>query len=226
MLTLLIGNKNYSSWSLRAWLALKGAGIAFEERLIPFGSDDFAGAFEGLASPSRVPLLLDEGMPVWDSLAIIEHVAERYPDRPVWPGGREARAMARSISAEMHSGFHRLRRHMPMNLWRPVEPRAYDEDVGADIARVLAIWQAARSQFGTDGPFLFGRFSAADAMYAPVATRLRTYDVPLDPVSSAYVEAIHAEPHFAAWKADGVKEPWVEPHDEVDWPEVKREPLP
>ncbi|WP_127089351.1 glutathione S-transferase family protein [Aquabacter cavernae] len=223
MLTLFIGNKNYSSWSLRAWLALKASDVAFEERLLPFHTPEFAAAFEGLGSPHRVPLLVHDGVPVWDSLAIIEHVAERYPDKGVWPGDRAARAMARSISAEMHSGFPNLRRHMPMNLWRPVEPRAYGEDVGADIARVLEIWQAARAAFGAGGPFLFGRFSAADAMYAPVATRLRTYAVPLDPVSAAYVEAIHAEPNFVAWKAAGVQETWVEAHDEVDWPVVKRE---
>lgn len=226
MLTLLIGNKNYSSWSLRAWLALKGADIAFEERLVPFGSEAFSAALEGLGSPKRVPLLLDDGVPVWDSLAIIEHVAERYPDRPVFPGDRAARAMARSICAEMHSGFPRLRAHLPMNLWRPVEPRAFGADVAAEIARVCAIWEQARARFGADGPYLFGRFSAADAMYAPVATRFRTYGVPLDPVASAYVETIHADPHFAAWKAEGVKEPWVEAHDEVDWPEVKREAMP
>ncbi|MEW6258241.1 MAG: glutathione S-transferase family protein [Pseudomonadota bacterium] len=222
MLTLLIGNKNYSSWSLRAWLALKGADIAFEERLIPFGSPAFTTALEGLGSPMRVPLLLDGGVPVWDSLAIIEHVAERYPDKPIWPGGREARALARAISAEMHSGFPRLRAHFPMNLWRPAESRAYGPEVGAEIDRVCAIWEQARTRFGADGPYLFGRFSAADAMYAPVATRLRTYGVPLAPQAHAYVEAIHADPHFAAWKAEALKEPWVEPHDEPDWPEVKR----
>lgn len=223
MLTLFIGNKNYSSWSLRAWLALKAADVPFEERLLPFGTPEFAAAFEGLASPRRVPLLMHDGVPVWDSLAIIEHVAERYPDKALWPGDRSARAMARSVAAEMHSGFQNLRRHMPMNLWRPVETRAYGDEVAADIARILQVWQTARSQFGSQGPFLFGRFCAADAMYAPAATRLRTYGVPLDPVSAAYVEAIHAEPNFAVWKAEGVKETWVEPHDEVDWPVVKRE---
>lgn len=226
MLTLFIGNKNYSSWSLRAWLALKAADVPFEERLLPFGSPDFSAAFEGLSAPQRVPLLLHDGLPVWDSLAIIEHVAERYPDKSLWPGDRAARAMARSVSAEMHSGFHHLRRHMPMNLWRPVEPRAYGAEVAADIARILHIWRTARAQFGAHGPYLFGRFCAADAMFAPVATRLRTYDVPLDPESAAYVEAIHAEPNFVAWKAEGVKETWVEAHDEVDWPVVKREPAP
>ncbi|MEP9377614.1 glutathione S-transferase family protein [Aquabacter sp. CN5-332] len=223
-LTLFIGNKNYSSWSLRAWLALKAAHVDFEERLIPFGSEEFKQSLAGLGSPGRVPLLVHDDEPVWDSLAIIEHVAERYPDRAIWPGDRAARMMARSISAEMHSGFHYLRRHMPMNLWRPPEPRAYDENVAKDIARITAIWQEARGRFGAGGDFLFGRFSAADAMYAPVATRFRTYAVPLDPVSAAYVAAIHAQPDFVAWRKDGLKETWVEEHDEVDWPVVKREP--
>lgn len=223
-LTLFIGNKNYSSWSLRAWLALKAADVPFEERLIPFGSEAFREALGGLGSPMRVPLLLDEGEPVWDSLAIIEHVAERFPDRPLWPGDRAARMMARAVSAEMHAGFHYLRRHMPMNLWRPPEPRAYDDAVAKDIARICEIWRNARARFGAEGDFLFGRFSAADAVYAPVATRLRTYAVPLDPVSAAYVAALHAHPDFAAWRTEGLKETWVEEHDEVDWPVVKREP--
>lgn len=223
VLKLLIANKNYSSWSLRAWLALRGAGIEFEERLLPFLSPEFEAAFEGLSAPRRVPLLLDGTDAVWDSLAIIEHVAERYPDRPVWPTDRAARMMARSICAEMHAGFQSLRGHMPMNLWRPPEPRAYEEAVAADIARVTDIWREARSRFGGEGPFLFGRFSAADAYYAPVATRLRTYQVPLDDVSAAYVAAIHAQPDFVAWRTEALKEPWVDARDEVDWPVVKRE---
>ncbi|TCT02439.1 glutathione S-transferase family protein [Aquabacter spiritensis] len=223
-LTLLIGNKNYSSWSLRAWLALTASGIPFEARLVPFGSAEFAAAFEGLDAPRRVPLLLDDDVAVWDSLAIIEHAAERYPDRPVWPGDRVARGMARAVAAEMHSSFHRLRRHLPMNLWRPVETRAFDADIGAEIARIGEIWRAARGRFGAGGDFLFGRFCAADAMFAPVATRFATYGVPLDPVCADYVAAIHAQPDFVAWRKAALAEPWVEPHDEVDWPEVKRVP--
>lgn len=225
MLKLLIANKNYSSWSLRAWLALKAAGIEFTEQLLPFGSPEFEAAFEGLAAPKRVPLLLDGTDAVWDSLAIIEHVAERYPDRPVWPTERGARMMARAICAEMHSGFHRLRRHMPMNLWRPPEPIAHDEAVAGDITRITDIWREARQRYGADGPFLFGRFCAADAYYAPVATRLRTYAVPLDADSAAYVAAIHAQPDFVAWRTEALKEPWVDARDEVDWPVVKREPV-
>lgn len=225
MLKLLIANKNYSSWSLRAWLALKGAGVEFTEQLLPFNSPEFAAALDGLPAPKRVPLLLDGDYAVWDSLAIIEHVAERYPDRPIWPTDRGARAMARSICAEMHSGFHRLRRHMPMNLWRPPEPIAHDDAVAADITRITDIWRTARQLHGADGPFLFGRFSAADAYYAPVATRLRTYAVPLDAESAAYVAAIHAQPDFVAWRTEALKEPWVDARDEVDWPVVKREPV-
>lgn len=225
-LRLILGNRNYSSWSLRPWLALKAAGVDFEEQVVPLGTDAFKTALAGLGTAERVPVLLDGAVVVWDSLAILEYVAERYTDRHIWPTDPAARAMARSISAEMHSGFSGLRRHLPMNLWRPVEVRPLDEAAARGVARVTAIWRAARERFGGSGDFLFGRFCAADAMYAPVASRLHTYGVELDAVSAAYVAAIHAQPDFCAWRAAALTESWEIPEDEVDWPTVKRVPAP
>ena len=221
-LKLILGNQNYSSWSLRPWLALKAAEVRFEEQVVPLGTDAFKAALSGLGTAERVPVLLDGTVVVWDSLAIIEYVAERYTDRHIWPTDPAARAMARSISAEVHSGFSGLRRLLPMNLWRPVEVRPLDEAATRGVERISAIWGAARARFGGEGDFLFGRFCAADAMYAPVASRLLTYGVELDPVSTAYVAAIHAQPDFCAWRAAALKETWVIPEDEVDWPVVKR----
>lgn len=225
-LTLIIGSKNYSSWSMRPWLAMKAADLDFEEQLLPLDSDLFRETVPGLGAAGRVPVLIDGEDKIWESLAIIEHVAERYRDRAFWPTDRSARAMARSIGAEMHAGFQHLRRHLPMNLWRPPEPRALNEGVEADLARITAIWTTARARFGQDGPFLFGRFSAADAMFAPLATRLRTYDVPMAPEVADYVAAIHAYPHFVAWRDAALTETWSVPADEVDWPLVKRFPAP
>ncbi|MGU3494911.1 glutathione S-transferase family protein [Xanthobacteraceae bacterium A53D] len=221
-LTLIIGNKTYSSWSLRPWLALSAAGVAFDEQVLPLGTDAFRAFMAGRAAPGRVPLLLDGDMEVWDSLAIIEHVAERHPEKPFWPKDAAARAMARSISAEMHSGFTGVRRELPMNLARPPEPFALGAKAQGDVARITAIFNAARSRFGADGPFLFGAFSAADAMFAPVATRFDTYQVPLDAVSRSYVDAVLAQPDFVRWRDAALKEEWVVAEDEVDWPTVKR----
>lgn len=222
-LKLLIGNKNYSSWSLRPWLALKAAGVPFDEEVLPIFTETFAAALDALGVPRKVPVLLDDGFPVWESLAIIEHIAERFPAAPVWPSDAAARAEARAVSSEMHAGFHAVRQQLPMNLWRPPERRAVDARAEADITRITQIWRAARSRFGAGGEYLYGAFSAADAMFAPVAARFRTYAIPLDLVSSAYVAAIHAHPAFVAWRGAALAEPWLIEEDEVDWPLVKRE---
>lgn len=222
-LKLLIGNKNYSSWSLRPWLALSAAGLAFEEQVLPFHSEAFDGALDALGVPRKVPVLLDDGVPVWESLAIIEHVAERFADAAIWPRALEARMEARAVSCEMHAGFTAVRQQLPMNLWRPPERRAVDARAEAEIARITQIWRRARERFGAGGDFLYGAFSAADAMFAPVAARFRTYAVPLDPVSSAYVAAIHGHPAFVAWRRAALAEEWLVAEDEVDWPQVKRE---
>ncbi|GGF55590.1 glutathione S-transferase [Azorhizobium oxalatiphilum] len=220
--TLIIGNKTYSSWSLRPWLALSAAGVPFQEKLLPLGSDMFRETLAEFGTSGRVPLLLDGEVKVWESLAIIDHVAERHPDRPIWPQDPAARGMARSIAAEMHAGFQALRNELPMNLARPPETRAITSKAAADVSRILSIFVEARRRFGADGPFLFGRFCAADAMFAPVATRLATYMVPLDPISESYVQAILAQPDFVRWREAALKEEWVVAEDEVDWPEVKR----
>lgn len=221
-LKLIIGNKNYSSWSMRPWLALKAAGIDFEEILVPLDAPDFKARVGAHSPAGKVPVLVDDGAPVWESIAIIEHLAERYPDRGIWPTEPAARAFARSLATQMHGGFANLRKALPMNLWRPVEPREIPEAAARDVAAIAAAWRAARQAHGGTGDFLFGRFSAADAMYAPVASRIRTYAVPVDPVSAAYVEAIHAYPAFVEWKQAALKETGVLPEDEIDWPVVKR----
>ncbi len=222
-LKLLIGNKNYSSWSMRPWLALKAAGLPFEEEVLPLWTDPFNTALDALGVPRKVPVLVDDGVAIWESLAIIEHVAERFPAAPVWPADSLARVHARSVSCEMHAGFTGVRGQLPMNLWRPPEPRALDAAAVADVVRITHIWREARGRFGGGRDFLYGAFSAADAMFAPVAARFRTYEVPLDPISAAYVAAIHAHPAFCEWRTAALAEPWVVAEDEVDWPQVKRE---
>ncbi|MDR6950896.1 glutathione S-transferase [Ancylobacter sp. 3268] len=221
-LKLLIANKNYSSWSLRPWLLLKAFDIAFEEEMVLLGDADFKARISVHSPAQRVPVLVDGEAVVWESLAIIEHIAERFPEKAIWPSAPAARAYARAIATEMHGGFGALRSAVPMNLWRPIEPRPLSDKAAADLAGIAGRWRATRERFGAGGDFLFGAFSAADAMYAPVATRIRTYDLPVDAVAAAYVEAVHAHPAFVEWKAAALKEEQVLPADEVDWPVVKR----
>jgi glutathione S-transferase len=219
-LTLLIGNKNYSSWSMRPWIAMRVAGIAFEEILIPLGAPDFKERVLKVSGAGKVPALIDGDVHVWESLAILEYLAERFPHAKLWPGEPGARAHARAIAAEMHSGFVALRRECPMNLWRPVKARELSAEAQANIRRIDAMWTDCRQRFGAGGRFLFGAFGAADAMYAPVVARFVTYAVALGPTARAYVEAVAALPAFAEWKAAGVTEPWVLAEDEPDWPTV------
>jgi glutathione S-transferase len=221
-LTLIIGNKNYSSWSLRPWIAMKVAGIAFEEVLIPLGAADFKQRALQYSPAGRVPILVDDGLAVWESLAILEYLAEKFPAAGLWPDEQEARAHARAIAAEMHAGFAPLRRHCPMNFWRPAKPHPLPAEVVADVARIEAIWSDCRRRFGRGGPFLFGRFTAADAMYAPVVSRFITYGVSVGPTARTYMEAVAALPAWAEWRDAALKEPWVLPHDEPDWPTVLR----
>lgn len=222
MLRLIIGNKNYSSWSLRPWLAMTALGIPFEEQLVPLDAADFKARIRERSPAGRVPVLIDGEAVVWESSAILEHLAERFPDKPIWPAEPVARAYARSLATEMHNGFAALRSVAPMNLWRPVEPRAFPEEALKDVRRIMRRWGEARRRFGAGGDFLFGAFCGADAMYAPVATRLRTYAVEVDEVTAAYVEAIHAHPAFMAWKEAALRETGALAEDEVDWPVVKR----
>ncbi|HEY9213439.1 MAG TPA: glutathione S-transferase family protein [Ancylobacter sp.] len=222
MLKLIIGNKNYSSWSLRPWLALKAFGIPFEEILIPLDAPDFKARVREHSPAGRVPVLIDGEAVVWESIAILEHLAERFPDKALWPAEPVVRAHARSLATEMHGGFGALRSVAPMNLWRPVERREFPDAALQDVQRVARRWNEARERFGAGGDFLFGAFSAADAMYAPLATRIRTYDIAVDSVIADYVEAIHAHPAFVEWKQAALNETGALAEDEVDWPSVKR----
>lgn len=215
MPTLVIGNKTYSSWSLRAWLALSHTGLAFDEIVVPLSQPASRAELLSHSPAGLVPVLKHGGRIVWDSLAIIEYLAELRPEARLWPDDPDGRALARCISAEMHAGFRALRAEMPMNLRKSLPGRGMTPEVGLDIDRITAIWQACRARFGQGGPYLFGAFSAADAMYAPVATRFRTYAVELDPVSAAYVGAIHDHPAFRAWYEAALVEPWRIDEDEV-----------
>jgi glutathione S-transferase len=215
MPTLVIANKCYSSWSLRPWLLLKQLGVTFDEILIPLDQPDTAARIREHSPAGRVPVLRDGEITVWDSLAITEYVGERW-QVPVWSEEVGARALARSISAEMHSGFHALRKACPMNLGKRFGSKDRGEAVARDVARIDAIWQDARGRHGQGGPFLFGAFSAADAMYAPVVTRFDTYGIAVSPASRAYMEAVLALPAFGEWRAAALAETWIVPHDEVD----------
>ncbi|OWJ61986.1 glutathione S-transferase family protein [Inquilinus limosus] len=206
---LLIGNKRYSSWSLRPWLALAHHGLAFEEILIPLYRDGSKEAILRHSPSGKVPALIDGGTTVWDSLAILETLAERFPELGLWPRDPARRALARSVSAEMHSGFAALRNELPMDL-APTDPGKTRSDAAeANIDRVTAIWRQCREAAGAEGPFLFGGFGAADCMYAPVVLRLDRYRVPLDPACRAYADAVLALPAMRRWVEAGMAEPWV-----------------
>ena len=207
-LKLVIGNKNYSSWSMRPWLALRAGNVAFEEVFIPLYTDDKADKERIFSfTPSgKVPALIDGDVTVWDSLSIIEYVAERFPHAKLWPEDRAMRAHARSISAEMHSGFMALRNECPMNLHRPVRAVALSDDARANIARIEEIWVDCRKRYGKQGPFLFGAFSGADAMYAPVVYRFHTYAIDLVGEAKAYMDTILASPAVGEWTMAGLAE--------------------
>jgi glutathione S-transferase len=222
-LTLVIGNKNYSSWSMRPWIALKAAGIAFDETLIPIYVPGSKEKILAVSPAGKVPVLIDGDVHVWESLAILDYLAERFPQAGLWPADQAARAHARAISAEMHAGFVPLRRHCPMNMWRPVKQRELPPDVLANVQRIDALWTDCRRRFGTGGPFLFGAFGAADAMYAPIVSRFHTYGVEVSEAARAYMQAVMALPAWAEWRAAALKETWLLAEDEVDWPNVLRE---
>ena len=213
---LVIGNKNYSSWSLRPYMALAMAGIDFDEKLITFGEPAFSKAVKKISKAGLVPIFVHGKNTVWDSLAIMEYAAETWDDRNLWPKNKAARAMARSVSAEMHSGFRNLRNACPMNLRRPIKPVPMNDGIRADVARLEALWKECRAAHGRGGPFLFGKFSIADAMFAPAVTRLETYDIKVSNDTQHYMNGILATPAFHDWKAGALKEKWVYPEDEVD----------
>ncbi len=210
-LTLVIGNKNYSSWSLRPWLAMKQFDLEFQEIRIPLYTPE-AGSQLSQYSPSRkVPVLLHGNQQIWDSLAICEYLAEEFPDFNWWPKDKNARTIARCISAEMHSGFQNLRQNMPMNCRAKLPGKGMALGVQKDIDRITTIWRDCRDQFGSGGDMLFGQFTIADAMFAPVVLRFVTYDVQLDHISKNYVEAILAIPALQEWITAGKAEQEVIP---------------
>lgn len=217
---LVIANKCYSSWSLRPWLLMRHFGIAFEEVQVPFGPtfDDPAwkAQIARYTPAGKVPALVDGDITVWESLAIIDYLSDTHPELPIWPRERAARAMARAMAAEMHAGFAALRGACPMNLGKKFPARDYGPAVARDVVRIAVAWREARERFGAGGPFLFGAFSAADAMYAPVVTRLETYSFPVDASTRAYMDAILDLPAFRAWRKEALAEPWIVAEDEVD----------
>lgn len=209
---LYVGNKNYSSWSLRPWLCLRWAKVPFEERELRldqagYGCQKIADVL--LHSPNgRVPSLHADGLVIWDSLAIAEWAAEEAPRALLWPSDRAARARARSATAEMHSGFSNVRNDLPMNILRRCPPRNWRDETRAEIARIDAILTELRTQRGAKGPWLFGARTIADAFYAPVATRMRTYGVELSATAQSFCDAVYADADFRAWEAGCVADSW------------------
>lgn len=208
-LTLVIGNKNYSSWSLRPWLLMRQMGIPFEEILIPLYRPETKERILMYSPSGKVPALREGDRVVWESLAIAEYLAEMFPRMNLWPEDPEARALARSVSNEMHAGFHALRSELPMNIRRAPSPVAMSAAALADARRVREIWRQCRARHGGEGPFLFGRFSIADAMYAPVLFRFYNYAVDRDEVALAYQETMFALPALREWIEAARAEPWV-----------------
>ena len=206
-LTLVVASKNYSSWSLRPYLALAHTGQPFREVLVPLDEADTAAKIAQYSPSGRVPALRHGSIAIWDSLAICEYLAETFPQARLWPQDTEARAVARAVTAEMHSGFSALRQNMTMDIRARKPGKGRAPGVAEDIARIQALWNDCRSRFGQGGPFLFGHFTIADAFYAPVVTRFVTYDVELDAVARAYRDAVLALPAMKAWTEAGKNEP-------------------
>ena len=215
-LHLVIGNKNYSSWSLRPWIAMTMAGIPFKETMVLLDRPDTRRKIAVHSPSGRIPVLKDGKLAIWESLAILEYLAERFPEKNLWPRQTAARAMARAVSCEMHAGFSALRNACPMNLRRPRKAVTMSSAIRKDVARIEELWRDCRKKFGKGGKFLFGRFSIADAMFAPVVTRLDTYAIKVAPETRVYMEAVLATPAFQKWRASALKEKWIVPSDEVD----------
>jgi glutathione S-transferase len=207
-LSLIIANRNYSSWSMRAWLALRATGAPFDEVVVPLGEPDTRDQILRWSPSGRVPALRDGELVIWDSLAICEHLAERFPAPGLWPAQSGARAVARSVVAEMHSGFMALRSHMPMNLRASRPGAGRGPGVDDDIARVIAIWEACRRDFGAGGEMLFGSFGIADAFFAPVVGRFLTYGVAPSGAAGAYMAALWAAPAVQEWAEAARAETW------------------
>lgn len=217
MLKIIIGNRAYSSWSMRGWLAVKQSGEEFEELVVPMFDEDWEKRREGdefAPSLGKVPILWDGDCVVWDSLAIIEFLADRHGKDRFWPDDESACGMARSMAAEMHSSFQNLRRDLPMNVRKTFPFKPLSEEVRGEIERILTLWAQARARFGGGGDFLFGQWCAVDIMYAPVVTRFITYSVPLPPFAELYMKAVLSHPHVGEWIDKAQDEPWVIDHYE------------
>lgn len=208
-LTLVIGNKNYSSWSMRPWVLMRAHDIPFDEIQIRLREDDSLERKLHYSPAGRVPVLLDDEFHIWDSISIMEYLAEELPEKQLWPQRREARAVARSVSAEMHSGFEAIREHMPMNTRARYPGKGRGPGVEEEIARVRELWRDCLTRFGVGGEFLFGTFTIADAMFAPVVTRFQTYGVELDGPEAEYSQAVLELPAVVQWLEAGANEPWT-----------------
>lgn len=207
MATLISGNLRYSSWSVRAWLAVKLSGLDIAVEVKPLDTPELKAWLKTNSPNGKVPVLLERDFCIWDSLAIVEYIAEMSPS--LWPQERQARAIARSVCAEMHAGFQAFRQHCPMNTQRHYKGFALTPEVRDAVDRIDTLWQHCRTHFGDGGDFLFGRFSAADCYYAPIMSRMITYDVALSPQAQAYVDAVRAHPLVTIWYEEAQREPWV-----------------
>lgn len=211
-LRLFIGNKVYSSWSLRGWLAVRQSGLPFEETVAPLYDDSWVERRETpdfAPSNGKVPILWDGDVPVWESLAIIDYLADKVGADRFWPADPAALALARSMASEMHAGYQALRQQHTMNMRHVYPPEPLTPEVAENVDRIVALWDQARTRFGQGGDYLFGAFGAADIMFAPVVTRFRTYSIPLPPAAAAYCEAIRAHPFMVEWTAGADAESWV-----------------
>ena len=215
-LKLIIGNKNYSSWSFRPWLAMKVVKIGFDEEVICLTAPEFKLRLNAIAGSGKVPVLIDGPVRVWESLAILEYLAERFSGASLWPADAATRAEARAIAAEMHAGFGALRRELQMNMRRAPKARTLSAEAQQEVRRIEAIWTLCKSRSSSAGPFLFGPFGAADAMYAPVVSRFHTYGVDVGRTAQAYMQEVMALPAWAEWQTAALQETWILPEDEVD----------
>ncbi len=211
---LLIGNRNYSTWSLRPWLVLRHFDIPFEDEVLQLQGEGFRDVLARRSPTGKVPVLQDSDLVVVETIAIIEYLADRFPDKAIWPADIGDRALARAAAAEMHSAFTALRSHAPMNLRASHPGKVSVDAVARDLHRLETLWGGLLARSG--GPFLFGAFTAADAMFAPVATRLRTYALPVSDIATGYVEAIYSLPAFQDWLGMALHEPWIVDEDEID----------
>ena len=213
---LYVGNRNYSSWSLRPYMALAMTGIEFDTKLIRFGEPEFSRKVKRISKAGQVPILVHGDVTIWETLAILEYAAETWPRKNLWPTNKKARALARSASSEMHAGFRNLRNECPMNIRRPKKSIQVSEGVLKDIERLESLWAQFLRDYGKGGPFLFGKFSNVDAMFAPVVSRLETFNFKVKPDTRRYMDAILGSTAFKEWQRLALKEKWIVPEDEVD----------